>query len=250
MGQDGFLLKQTMAEAGEFATYEQVAGYRLDDLCRALLQADPDILEIVQFGSSVYAPDLAHDLDLMVITQTPKDVDLYWDALADWNMDIDLVVREPGQVMDGLLALSVYLWGRTLHGDGLTRKEAQAFMAVPTFDEALRLLELADEDLHLAHRASDEFGRDWRYREAFDALFDAARLAAMAYLGTEETCWGRIRRDLPVPFDARFREIINTLHVRYAYEGEYPHDTADETFSQWRQVVARFIADLAGAREP
>lgn len=32
----------------------------------ALLQADPDIQGIIQFGSSVYAPDLALDIDLLV----------------------------------------------------------------------------------------------------------------------------------------------------------------------------------------
>jgi len=37
-------------------------GYRgrlVQEICRRLLKRDPDIVEIVQFGSSIYAPDLS-----------------------------------------------------------------------------------------------------------------------------------------------------------------------------------------------
>jgi hypothetical protein len=44
----------------------------LPQICEALLRADPDILAVVQFGSSVYAPELALDLDLLVITKRKK----------------------------------------------------------------------------------------------------------------------------------------------------------------------------------
>ena len=37
----------------------------LRQLCEALKKADTDIIDIIQFGSSVYAPDLARDVDLL-----------------------------------------------------------------------------------------------------------------------------------------------------------------------------------------
>jgi hypothetical protein len=43
--------------------------------------------------------------------------------------------------------------------------------------------------------------------------FDAARLAAMAFLLTEETRWGILANRLPDPFDQRFRSIVEDLHV-------------------------------------
>lgn len=216
----------------------------LGKLCQALRLADPDIMEIVQFGSSVYAPDLARDVDLMVTTRARKDEEVYWEALAGWEGWVDLVVREPGQTMGQDLALSVYTFGRTLYGNGETLKEAKEFMAVPTYEDARKLLIAADEDLALAHQAKDEFFRDRRYRAAFDTLFDAARYAAMAFLGAEEARWGHLRRELPSPFNTRFRELINTLHIQYSYDGNYPRETADEVYACWRQTVERFIEDL------
>jgi len=53
----------------------------LPQICEALLRADPDILAVVQFGSSVYAPELALDLDLLVITKRKKDDGVYWNAV-------------------------------------------------------------------------------------------------------------------------------------------------------------------------
>jgi hypothetical protein len=216
----------------------------LQKLCQALRLADPDIIEIVQFGSSVYAPDLARDVDLMVTTRARKSEEVYWEALTGWEGGVDLVVREPGQAMGRDLALSVYTFGRTLYGNGETLKEAKEFMAVPTYEEARKLLIAADEDLALAHQAEDEFFRDRRYRTAFDTLFDAARYAVMAFLGTEEARWGHLHRELPPPFNTRFRELINTLHIQYSYDGNYPREMADEVYTRWRQAVERFIEDL------
>ena len=39
-----------------------------EGICKRLVGYDKDIVEIIQFGSSVYAPEYARDLDLLVIT--------------------------------------------------------------------------------------------------------------------------------------------------------------------------------------
>ena len=214
----------------------------LQAMCQALLQADPDIVEIIQFGSSVYAPDLARDVDLVVTTRAKKDSAVYWDALLDY--DVDLVVREPGQSVGHDVALSVRAWSRSLYGNGRTRKEVMAYMTIPTYEEARDLLDTADEYLALAQQAQTDFRRDQHYRIAFNTLFNAARYAAMTFLRTEETRWGRVRRQLPSPFDTRFRDFIETLHVEYGYRGEYPKDMADELYAHWQQAVRQFIDDL------
>ena len=111
------------------------------------------------------------------MTERAEDSAVYWDALLDY--DVDLVVREPGQSVGRDMALSIRAWSRSLYGDGQTREEVLAYMAVPTYEEARKLLTLADENLALAQQAEDEFFRDQRYRGAFDTLFNAARYAAM-----------------------------------------------------------------------
>lgn len=50
----------------------------LDGICKRLLDYDPGIVEIVQFGSSVYAPERAEDADLLVITEKSKDYSATW----------------------------------------------------------------------------------------------------------------------------------------------------------------------------
>lgn len=44
-------------------------GEWLERIYRKLLEYDPGIVEIVQFGSPVYAPERARDVDLLVITR-------------------------------------------------------------------------------------------------------------------------------------------------------------------------------------
>jgi len=107
--------------------------------------------------------------------------------------------------------------------------------------------------MQLARTAPDEGRQQGNYRDAFNCLFDAARLAAMTFLETEETRWGQLRRQLPAPFDERFRRIVNELHVRYFYEFGYPAEAVEETYQRWRAEVSQFIDDWEGepeGREP
>jgi len=64
-------------------------------ICKRLVGYDKDIVEIIQFGSSVYAPEHAMDLDLFIITKDKKEYGGYLDYLEDLNLpfDVDVVVK-------------------------------------------------------------------------------------------------------------------------------------------------------------
>lgn len=62
-----------------------------------LLEYDPGIVEIVQFGSSVYAPRHARDMDLLVVTGKMKEYSGYLDAVADF--DVDVLVFDVGKIL-------------------------------------------------------------------------------------------------------------------------------------------------------
>jgi len=68
----------------------------LSKIVSALLSIDPDIVAVVLFGSAVYAPDLARDIDLLVISKEPKERERYEDAVleASQGWDVDLVVHK------------------------------------------------------------------------------------------------------------------------------------------------------------
>jgi hypothetical protein len=219
----------------------------LPQICEALLRADPDILAIVQFGSSVYAPELALDLDLLVITQRKKDDGVYWNAV--WSAGqpfwVDVVVVEAGKPL-GFLSAAVRAFGRLAFGDKQAVEEVTKEMPVPTFEEARQVLEVGRTYLQIATQEPNPVRREAHYRNALNALFDAARLAAMAFLLTEETRWGILLNRLPDPFDQRFRTIIHDLHVAIFYRRELPLDIEAE-FERQRQWVAQFISDLEAA---
>jgi hypothetical protein len=216
----------------------------LPKICEALLRADPDILAIVQFGSSVYAPALALDLDLLVITQRKKDDGVYWNAV--WSAGqpfwVDVIVVEAGKPL-GFLSAAVRAFGRLVFGDKQAVEEVTKEMPVPTFDEARRVLKAGEAYLRDAAQEQDDIVREAHYRNAFNALFDAARLAAMAFLLTEETRWGVLADRLPDPFDQRFRAIVDDLHVAIFYRRDLPLDVEAE-FERQRERVAQFIGDL------
>ena len=81
-------------------------------------------------------------------------------------------------------------------------------------------------------------------REAFDALFHAARIASMTYLSIEVSRWGLIRRELPEPYGDKFKEFIKVLHIKYFYHGGYPKNMVKEKFNKWYMRVENFIIRL------
>jgi hypothetical protein len=217
-------------------------------LVRALRARDPDIIEIVQFGSSVYAPRHARDVDVFVLTRAKKEYAVYLDATTGYRRNIDIVVAEPGERIGADIALALVTFSKTLYGNGKTRKEAMNSMAVPTFERARKYVLMADEQISKALEESTRDFRDARYRLAFDLLFDAARYAAMTFLALDEqTRWSELPRQLPTPFNKQFRELISFLHVQFNYQGTYPRDRADETFQEWRAKVSAFIDALEHA---
>jgi hypothetical protein len=219
----------------------------LPKICEALLEADPEIVAIVQFGSSVYAPDLALDLDLLLVTKRKKDSKVYWDAVRSSGQSfwVDVIVIEAGEQL-GFLSGAVRAFGRLVWGDAEAVLEVTKNMPVPTFDEARQILDVGHTYLQIATQEPNPVRREAHYRNAFNALFDAARLAAMAFLLTEETRWGILMDRLPDPFDQRFRSIIYDLHVAIFYRRELPSDIEAE-FERQRERVRQFIDDLGTA---
>jgi len=218
----------------------------LKNVCVELLKCDPGIVEIVQFGSSVYAPDLSRDVDLLVISRDPKDYDVYLDAVDEVNppFNVDVVVIKPGQELREEFIRGVLGAFKVLYGSGRYVLEYAKRLGDPTFEEARAALRAARDYLELALRTSDKLLRDRHFREAFDSLFHAARIAAMTYLSTEVTRWGVLRRMLPEPYNRVFREFINVLHIEYFYNGRYPREGVGEEFNKWYKMVKEFIKSL------
>ncbi|MBI1929432.1 hypothetical protein HYR99_34955 [Candidatus Poribacteria bacterium] len=215
----------------------------LPKICESLLKADADILAIVQFGSSIYAPESARDLDLLIFTCDRKIYDVYDDAITDFPLPIDLVPHSIDRPLGGYLAASVIAWGRLLYGDRNVVERMTQKMPVPTFHEARTLIANADADLQTAQTMTEPILKEGRYRTAFNGLFDCARLAAMAYLNTDQTRWGELRRQLPEPYREQFRQIINHLHIDFFYDRALPTPVEAE-YQKWRDVVLQFIDNL------
>ncbi|MCS7265224.1 MAG: hypothetical protein NZ805_10375 [Armatimonadetes bacterium] len=214
----------------------------LEAIVRRLLEVDDKICSISLIGSFAWFPELARDVDIVVITESELPSDAYWDSVSDLPKPVDIVVFRRGERAKGLalaLRAGVLLWG-----DFEAVKEAINDMPVPTFEQARRVAERARRYLEMGLSASDLVDRDMDIRNAFNALFDAARMAAMCFLETEETRWGELRRQLPQPFDEHFRHIINALHVAYFYNGLYPTENISEAFDRWQNEVLAFIEGL------
>ena len=218
----------------------------LDSLCETLYAADGDIRDIILFGSFAYAPSLAQDIDLVVTTTKRKDYGVYLDAVVDFPINVDVIARQPGDRIGDRIAWGIKAVGQVLAGEGETIEEVMEVPA-PTFERVRKIFYLADENFSNAQNAQDLDIKDEAYKDAFNKLFDVARNAAMAYLGSEQTRWGQLRRALPQPSSERFREIIDTLHISFSYRGEYPEDDVDEEFQRHRDIVKQFVDDLEQA---
>ena len=215
-------------------------------VCERLLKCDPSIVEIIQFGSSVYAPDLSRDVDLLVVSKDPKDYDVYLNAVDEVTplFNVDIIVVKSGQELREELIRGILGTFNVLYGSGEYILEYAKRLGNPSFEEARSALRVAQHILRLALGISHPLDRDRLFREAFDSLFHAARIAAMTYLSTEVAGRGLLRRMLPEPYNRQFREFINVLHIRYFYNGEYPKDRVEEEFNKWYRIVEEFIKTL------
>ncbi|KPV62781.1 MAG: hypothetical protein AOA65_1624 [Candidatus Bathyarchaeota archaeon BA1] len=219
-------------------------------------------MEIVQFGSSVYMPEHARDLDLLVFTRQRKDYGVYLDATCEayeeleFPHNIDVVPKEVGEPLNESLAVQVRGAYKILYGSGRYLREAtdEALMKLvmelglnPTFEEARLYIHGVEGAASIFKRlgeARSEAERNNGIRLAFNRLFDAARIASMAYLSTEENRWGRVGGRLPSPYKEEFREITNMLHIKYFYEGNYPRERVEEEFQRWLRKVEDYINRL------
>jgi len=213
-------------------------------LCERLLEYDPGIVEIIQFGSSIYAPKYARDIDLLVFTEKKKGYGGYLEALDGLELpfDVDLIVNEVGEPLKGLRP-GAY---RILYGDGrhLRGSAGVERWGDPSFAEAREILTEAREDFKTALQRRSPTRRAWKIRTAFNELFEAARIASMAYLATDETRWGRIRRGLPRTYKEEFQEYIDKLHIKYFYLGDYPKGEVEEEFDKWYAKVEGYIEKM------
>ena len=191
-----------------------------DDLIAAIVQAfrdvDADLVAVILFGSAVYAPDLARDLDFLVITGDPKERQRYQDAAMQVarGWEVDVVVGRVGEKVRGLSG-AVKAFGKVLWGEERWLWEVTKDMPIPSFDDARRTIREAEMDAQEAMRSQDAWHANSRWRSAYNWLFEAARRGAMAFLNTQESRWGVLREPSPEPFQSEFREFINALHVRF-----------------------------------
>jgi len=227
-----------------------------------LLERDPDIVEIVQFGSSVYATECARDLDLLIFTKSKKDYGIYLDATADiYNklnipFNIDVIPFEVGERLKEGFAVQVRGAFKVLYGNGqrlmdatgpAIKKLAEKLKGDPTFEEARTYIygvEGAANIFKRCREAKGEAEKDSCLRLAFNRLFDAARVASMAYLATEDARWGRLKRLLPSPYKEKFDEFVRVLHISYFYNGDYPKEGLEEDFEKWLKEAENYIMGL------
>lgn len=218
----------------------------LRKVCEQLVNCDPDIVEIIQFGSSVYIPTHAKDADLLVITWKRKSYSDYLGAIDRANppFDVDIVVVEVGSALRPELLRSVLGAFGVLYGDGSYLLRYAKTLGDPSFEEARAALRAAADYIELAEGTKDALLKDRHAREAFNALFHAARIASMVYLSTKVARWGLIRRKLPEPHRSRFEEFISVLHIEYFYHGNYPKNRIKDEFERWHREVEEYVRRL------
>lgn len=129
----------------------------LKKICEKLLGFDPDIVEIIQFGSSIYAPEYARDIDLLVISRNPKKYDAYLNAINEVGslFDVDIIVVKPEQELKEDLIRGILGAFKILYGSGRYIFEYAKVLGDPSFEEARVSLRAARDYLSLALRAED-----------------------------------------------------------------------------------------------
>ena len=131
-----------------------------------------------------------------------------------------------------------------LYGSGKYILEYAKKLGDPIFEEARSALRVAQRILNLALETRDPLDRDKLFREAFDSLFHAVRIAAMTYLSTEVARWRLLRRMLSELYNRQFKEFIDVLHIEYFYNGRHLREGVEEELNKWYRRIREFIDNL------
>jgi predicted nucleotidyltransferase len=212
-------------------------------MCQALRALDPGLRRVILVGSSVYGPEMARDIDLVVVSRRPLAPSAYAAAVEGFAPDgrpVDVIPLREGAPL-GNLRLAVAS-GVCLLDDG-SGPEASGVATLADFAEARSWLTTASTMIDVAMAQQGEQATRFA-QEAFQALFHGARTAAMALLGMTEHRWGEARRELPAPLRGQFSMIIDNCHIRYGYEARFPPkpEAVRALFTQWKGRVETFIA--------
>ena len=115
-----------------------------------------------------------------------------------------------------------------------------------SFEEAEGRLTAAREYLALAGRSGAGVLVDTHLKTAFDALFHAARVAALTFMGSDRTGWGGVEKRLPPPWDTWFHVMASTLHVLCAYEGRVPRGmgASRAEYRRWTATGEQFVSAM------
>lgn len=225
---------------------EMIDRKALEGICENLIKYDPNIVEIIEFGSSVYAPESAKDVDLLIFTKDKKLYEGYLDAAyeIDAAFNIDVLVFQLDEKMREELLRGVIGAYEVLHGSGETLLRLAKDLGDPTFDDAKSSIIVSKGLMELYRAEEDPATRDRLVRKAFDGLFHAARLVSMAYLSTEVARWGVIKAKLPHSHKLSFDNFIKILHIKYFYNGEYPRDRVEGEFKRWLKLTEEYMDKL------
>jgi len=136
-------------------TKERIEGV-VREVCRRLKEVDPGIRAVVQFGSSVYAPDLAEDIDLLVLSEAPRPIGVYLAAVEGAPIPVHIVPAKAGRKLEPFLAASVRAWGRVVAGDPLAVEEAVRGVPPPSLEEVEEALLTAEASVKRAQTEEAE----------------------------------------------------------------------------------------------
>jgi len=218
----------------------------IDRACRRLLVFDPGIVEVIVFGSIIYAPNYARDIDLLIITGHKKNYLEYLKVIDDLPLNIDLSIFSTNERPRNDFLLHLLLGYEILYGSGKIVKEWLKSVSLD-IEEVYSRLRIAKRYFQLAFEVKNRYDRDTLIRDAFNSLFHAYRLASAIYLGLkreEAGRWGKeIRRNLPLELKREFEEAIRVLHIDYYYNGNYPHEDEElrRIFEQWLKKAEKYV---------
>jgi len=217
-----------------------------------LLEADNSIKEIVLFGSAIYKPDTAKDIDLIILTELDRSelLELVMDFDDIENLDV-VIVNDVSEISKSL-HMSILVFGVLLYGEGKIFEHIKEVIEVPNdFKEAIAYFGLARNDLKSAFKQKQQIQQEIMVSSAFNKLFDATRTGVQIFLCSEITRWGQLKKKLPAELKSKFGKIIDNCHMKYGYEKRFPttKKEIEDEFKKWDEYVGKFINELMELRD-
>ncbi len=211
-----------------------------------MIESDSNVLEAILYGSSVYRPETARDIDIGIVVRNEEVFNRKYRQKI--HPAISYVIHEIPLDLYKERCLSYKTTGILLKDSGILKEYCKRIDGIMDLELFLTEMELAEDYLNMALNGNkNEIYKRKTIATAFNNLHHAAMTVIQIEGHTSTKQWGMLKSYLTRKQHLEFDNIVDACHKKNGYyKDNLDRDYVLGLFHEWKDRVAEFKNDVLG----